>query len=107
MADILFKMDRIINAVHSTVPKELWPEILRKIGGPGPADTPADEIEDWDGAEEEYSVESAEADHDGWTATARRDSPVEGRRAPARTIEAPSPATREFTPKTVKDEDDF
>src|SRR6476659_4779461 len=27
MADILFKLDRIINAIHSTVPKELWPEI--------------------------------------------------------------------------------
>jgi hypothetical protein len=108
MAEILFKMDRIINAVHSTVPKELWPEILRKIGGPVAADTPADEIEDWDDAEDEYGpVESAEADEDCWTATARRDSAVEGRRAPARTIEAPSPAIREFTPKTVKDEDDF
>ena len=39
MADILFKMDRIINAIHSTVPAELWPEILRKIDGPVAADT--------------------------------------------------------------------
>ena len=61
-----------------------------------------------DDAEDEYDpVESAQADEDCWTATARRDSPVEGRRAPTRTIEAPSPAIREFTPKTVKDEDDF
>jgi hypothetical protein len=30
---------------------------------------------------------------------------VEGRPAPARTIEAPSPAIREFDPQTVKDED--
>ena len=101
-------MGRIIDAIHDTVPHELWPEILRKIGGPVAADTPMDEIEDWDDAEDVYDrVESAEADEDCWTATARRDSPVEGRRAPTRTIEAPSPAIREFTPKTVKDEDDF
>ncbi len=108
MADILFKMDRIINAIHSTVPKELWPEILRKIGGPVAADTRVDEFDDWDGAEDRYvPMDSAEADEDCWTATVRRDPPVEGRRAPTRTIQAPSPAIREFTPKTVKDEDDF
>ena len=45
MADILFKMDRIINAIHATVPEELWRSILRKIGGPVPADTPVDEFE--------------------------------------------------------------
>ena len=101
-------MDRIIDAIHSTVPEELWPEILRKIDGPVAADTPADEFEDGDDAEDEYDpVESAQADEDCWTATARRDPAVEGRRAPTRTIEAPSPAIREFTPKTVKDEDDF
>ena len=108
MADIMFKMDRIINAIHSTVPEELWPEILRKIDGPVAADTPADEFEDCDDAEDMYDpMDSAKADEDCWTATVRRDSPVEGRRAPTRTIEAPSPAIREFTPKTVKDEDDF
>ena len=108
MADILFKMDRIINAIHDTVPPELWPEILRKIGGPVAADTPMDEFEDWDGAEDKYDpMQSAKADEDCWTATARIDSAVEGRRAPARTIEAPSPAIREFTPKTVKDDDDI
>src|SRR6185312_4794417 len=79
MADILFKMDRIINAVHSTVPKELWPEILRKIGGPVAADTRADEFEDCDGAEDMYDpMDSGVADEDCWTATAERDSPVEG-----------------------------
>ena len=46
IADLRVRMDRIINAMHSTVPEELWPEILRKIDGPVPADTPADEIED-------------------------------------------------------------
>ena len=108
MADILFKMDRIINAIHDTVPPELWEVILHKIGGPVAADTPVDEFDDCDGAEDMYDcMDSAEADEDCWTATAERDSPVEGRRAPARTIEAPSPAIREFTPKTVKDEDDF
>ena len=66
----MVQMDRIINAIHSTVPEELWPEILRKIDGPvaadtpaddlrkidGPvaADTPAEEFEDGDDAEDEY-----------------------------------------------------
>ena len=36
------------------MPEELWPEILRKIDGPVAADTPADEIEDGDDAEDEY-----------------------------------------------------
>ena len=53
-------MDRIIEAIHSSVPEELWPEILRKIDGPVAADTPADEFEDCDDAEDEYDpVESA------------------------------------------------
>lgn len=33
MADIWVKMDKIINAIQSTVPEELWPEILRKLDG--------------------------------------------------------------------------
>jgi hypothetical protein len=100
MADILFKMDRIINAIHDTVPPELWEVILHKIGGPVAADTPVDEFDDWDGAEDECGpVESAKEDEDCRTATAGRDSPVEGRHAPTRTIEAPRPVIRQFTPK--------
>ncbi len=30
---MLVKMDRVINAIKSTVPEELWPEILRKLDG--------------------------------------------------------------------------
>ena len=33
MVDMLVKVDRIISAIHSTVPEEMWPEILRKIDG--------------------------------------------------------------------------
>jgi hypothetical protein len=92
MADILFKMDRIINAIHDTVPPELWPEILRKIGGPVPADTPMDESDDWDGTEDMYDpMDSGVADEDCWTAPARRDSRAGGCRAPTRTIEARPP----------------
>ena len=47
IADLRVQMGRIINAIHSSVPEELWPEILRKIDGPVAADTPGDEIEDW------------------------------------------------------------
>ena len=54
IADLMVQMGRIIDAIHSTVPEELWPEILRKIDGPVAADTPADEFEDGDDAEDEY-----------------------------------------------------
>jgi hypothetical protein len=108
MADVLFKVDRIINAIHDTVPPELWEVILHKIGGPMAADTPIDEFDECDDAEDMYDpMDSGVADEDRWTATARTDSLVEGRRAPTRTIEAPSPPIREFTPETVKDESDF
>jgi hypothetical protein len=74
MVDMWVKMDRVIRAIQSTVPQELWPEILRKIDGPVAADTPADEIEDFDKAEDEYGpVESALADQDCWTQCAGRD----------------------------------
>jgi hypothetical protein len=43
IADLMMQMGRIIDAIHSSVPEELWPEILRKIDGPVAADTPADE----------------------------------------------------------------
>ena len=73
IADLRVQMGRIINAIHSTVPEELWPEILRKIDGPVAADTPADEFEGCDDAEDEYDpVESAQAVEDCWTACARR-----------------------------------
>ena len=41
MVDMWVQMDRIIRAIHSSVPEELWPEILSKIGGPVSPDTPA------------------------------------------------------------------
>ena len=74
IADLMVQMDHIIRAIHSSVPEELWPEILRKIDGPVAADTPADEIEDCDDREDEYDpVESPQADQDCWTRCARRD----------------------------------
>ena len=74
IADLMVQMGRIIDAIHSTVPQELWPEILRKIDGPVAADTPADEFEDCDDAEDEYDpAESAQADEDCWTPCAGRD----------------------------------
>jgi len=73
IADLMAQMGHIINAVNSTVPEELWPEILRKIDGPVAADMPADEFEDWGDAEDEYDpVESAQADEDCWIQRAGR-----------------------------------
>jgi len=72
MADLRAQMSRIIDAIHSSVPEELWPEILRKIDGPVPADTPGDEFEDYDAAEDKFDpVEFARAE-DCWTGCARR-----------------------------------
>ena len=68
IADLRVQMGRIIDAIHSSVPEELWPEILRKIDGPVAADMPADEFEDCDDAEDEYDpVESFQAEEDCWT----------------------------------------
>jgi hypothetical protein len=65
-------MDRIINAIHSTVPEELWPEILRKIDGPVPADTPMDEFDECDDAQDMYGpMESVKVDENCWTRCAR------------------------------------
>ena len=73
IADLMVQMGRIIDAIHSSVPEELWPEILRKIDGPVAADTPADESEDYDDAEDECGpAEPAQADEDCWTPSARR-----------------------------------
>jgi hypothetical protein len=73
IADLMVQMSRIIDAIHSSVPEELWPEMLRKIGGPVAADAPADEFADCVDAEDEYDpAESAQADEDCWTPYARR-----------------------------------
>lgn len=73
IADLMVQMGRIIDAIHSSVPEELWPEILRKIDGPVAADAPADEFEDGDDDEDHYDlVEPAQAEEDCWTPCARR-----------------------------------
>jgi hypothetical protein len=72
IADLMVQMGRIIDAIHSAVPEELWPEILRKIDGPVAADTRADEFEDGDDAEG-GPAEPAQTDGDCWTQCARRD----------------------------------
>ena len=108
MAEILYKMDRIINAVHDTVPAELWPEILRKIEGPVAEDTPMDAFDEFEGAQDSYdATEAAEAGEDYGTAIAQSDSPVNGCRAPVRTIDGVSSAIRDFSPLAVKDSDDI
>ncbi len=70
IADLMVHMDRIIRAIHSTVPQELWEEILHKIDGPVAADIPADEFEDCDQGADEY--DGAAADEDCRTPCARR-----------------------------------
>jgi hypothetical protein len=62
MVDMWVKMNRIIDPIHSTVPEELWPEILRKIDGPVPAAISTDDIDDCDDAEGEYGPLVADGD---------------------------------------------
>jgi hypothetical protein len=33
MLNMWVQLNRIIDAIHSSVPEELWPEILRKLDG--------------------------------------------------------------------------
>ena len=44
MVRIIAQVDRIIRVIHSSVPEELWPQILRKIDGPVAADTPMETL---------------------------------------------------------------
>jgi hypothetical protein len=45
MAQIIAQVDRIIRVIHSTVPGELWPEIVRKLDGAVDAVEPLGEDE--------------------------------------------------------------
>jgi hypothetical protein len=52
VAQLIAQLDRIIRAIHDSVPEELWEEILDKIDGPVPADIARDDIDDCDDADE-------------------------------------------------------
>jgi hypothetical protein len=69
---LIAQLDRIIRAIHDSVPEELWPQILRKIDGPVPADIATDSTEDYDQQGECGPAESAPAEPDRWTSCARR-----------------------------------
>lgn len=64
MVEMWAQMGRIIEVVHHFVPEERHEEMLRLLDWQGPvaADSPADEFEDCDDAEDDYdSVEPAQA----------------------------------------------
>ena len=46
MADMLVQINRIINAIKSTVPESMWPEIVRKMKGENEASEPMDDDAD-------------------------------------------------------------
>jgi hypothetical protein len=50
LAEIVVKMNRVIEAVRSTVPESMWPEIRRRLEGDDEPAEPLEE-EDWDGFE--------------------------------------------------------
>ena len=43
MADMLVQINRIINAIKSTVPESMWPEIVRKMKGEDEASEPMED----------------------------------------------------------------
>ena len=61
MVQLIAQLDRIIRAIHDSVPEELWEEILDKIDGPVPADIARDDIDDCDDADE-CSTKGADGD---------------------------------------------
>jgi hypothetical protein len=64
MVDMWVKMDRIIRAIKSTVPAELWPEILRKLDGAVDAVEPLgeDEADIFDPADDAFDDDLDELD---------------------------------------------
>ena len=62
MVQLIAQLDRIIRAIHDSVPEELWEEILHKIDGPVSADIPRDDIEDCEDAEGDYGPMVADGD---------------------------------------------
>ena len=52
VVQLIAQLDRIIRAIHDSVPEELWDEILHKIDGPVPADIATDDIEGCEDADE-------------------------------------------------------
>jgi hypothetical protein len=105
MVDMWAQMSRIIEVVQSMVPQELHKELLQRIEWQGPvaADTPADEFEDCDDAEDEYGpVEPAQA-------AGTRQCPRRGQGGVAITDkvhESTHRPMRVFVPPTRTDEND-
>jgi hypothetical protein len=64
MAEVMVKMNRVIEAVRSTVPPELWPEIRRQLEGDDEPAEPLEE-EDWDGIEPGDDPFEPDDDFDG------------------------------------------
>ncbi len=64
MVDMLVKVNRIINAIKSTVPESLWPEIVRKMKGEDEASEPLedDEADVFDPADDPFDDELDELD---------------------------------------------
>jgi lambda repressor-like predicted transcriptional regulator len=59
MVDMWVKMDRIINAIKSTVPESMWPEIVRKMKGKDEAPEPLedDEVDVFDPGDDPFDDE--------------------------------------------------
>ncbi|MGB8388383.1 hypothetical protein [Mycobacterium sp.] len=63
MADMLVQMNRIINAVKSTVPESMWPEIIRKLKGEDEASEPLEDDADvFDPADDPFDDELDDLD---------------------------------------------
>jgi hypothetical protein len=90
MADIMVKMNRIIEAIRSTVPEELWPEIMRKLDEETGSST--DSIEVLEADDVEYGPAEFAGDDDDDFDTSRS--------SPARKTHTPDPHRPTSTTRT-------
>ena len=64
LAEIVVKMNRVIEAVRSTVPESMWPEIRRRLEGDDEPAEPPGEVA-WDGFEPDDDPFEPDDDFDG------------------------------------------
>jgi hypothetical protein len=76
VAALMAQMDRIVQAIHSTVPESMWPKILEQLDGPVTADAPADRLDaryDEDDEDDDWDQDDDDVleDDDVWVPSAR------------------------------------
>jgi hypothetical protein len=67
LLEIRVQVNRIIDAVRSTVPESMWGDIARKLDGAVKADDRTDDdMEEFDRDDDEYDINLTDDDDDVW-----------------------------------------